>query len=150
MRPINRFSLKLKMFFSLWGSLLVFRCYQIVALKDVVHRGVMETITLGFMPPLCSSRCSSMTFRREMIAKDLDAGLGNVHVFSTQYCFGPSCAVRQVSGFDSKEHLNFPNYVDHGVWNLLCKHWPFYKSTDSIPFTISLAFSNNHTDLECE
>jgi hypothetical protein len=29
-------SLELKMFFSIWGLWLVFYCYQIVALKDVV------------------------------------------------------------------------------------------------------------------
>jgi hypothetical protein len=48
----------------------------------------------------------------EMIAKDLVAGLGKVRVFSTQYRFGPPCAVQLVTGSDLKGHLTFPNYVD--------------------------------------
>jgi hypothetical protein len=61
-----------------------------------------------------------------MMAKDLDAGLGNSQVFSTQYCFWPSCAVHLVSSSDLKEHIIFQNYVDHCECNLLCKHWPLF------------------------
>jgi hypothetical protein len=42
-------------------------------------------------------------------------------------CSVPSCAVRLVRGSDLKEHLNFPNYVDHSEWNLLRKYWPLLR-----------------------
>jgi hypothetical protein len=44
-------------------------------------------IILSFTHPFFFQEKSSKEFRGEMMAKDLDAGLGNSQVFSTQYCF---------------------------------------------------------------
>jgi hypothetical protein len=67
-----------------------------------------------------------------MIAKDSDAGLANRQVFSAPYCFGPSCAVRLISGSDLKEHLTIQNYADHCEWNLYINIGLHSKLTNSI------------------
>jgi hypothetical protein len=62
---------------------------------------------------------SSKRFREKMIAKDLDVGLETAGCWGH---FGSPCAGQLVSGSDLKEHLAFPNNVDHREWNLLRKH----------------------------
>jgi hypothetical protein len=81
-----------------------------------------------------------------MTAKGSDVRLGKRRVVSTLYCLEPQCLVELVSGSDLKEHVTFPNCVDHFYINSgFCS-----KSTNSIPVTVSLTFRNNRIDLKCE
>jgi hypothetical protein len=101
LRAIYCRSLQLKVVFSLWVLWIVFECYQVVALKDAVHYRGKGTITVGLKPLLCPSRWVFKETPKENYSKRL----ANRQVFSAQYCFGPSCAVRLVSGCGPKEHL---------------------------------------------
>jgi hypothetical protein len=85
-----------------------------------------------------------------MLAKNLNAGLGNSRVFSTQHYLGPWGRVLLVSGSDPKEHLTFTNYDHHREWNFNLNNSIDSKSTNSIPVTSSLTFRNNGTGVRCE
>jgi hypothetical protein len=65
---------------------------------------------------------------------------------SVEYCFGPSSAVRLVSGSDAKEHLTVQNtLITAGemfyVQICLCS-----KSTSAVPVSISLTFRDTRID----
>jgi hypothetical protein len=79
MQSINCSSLGSKLFFSLWGFMVVFYCYQIVALKEDVHKeGKVPCQNLNDNPWLHASLCpsqlrSSKILSREMIATHFDS-----------------------------------------------------------------------------
>jgi hypothetical protein len=83
--------------------------------KDAVQRKEKGRVTFCLTPPPLKS---SRRFLGERIAKDVDAVLGS----NRAYCFGHSSSILLISGSDPKEHLTFPNYVDHLEWNHLRKH----------------------------
>jgi hypothetical protein len=56
------------------------------------------------------------------------------------------CAMHLISNTDPKEHLNFPDYVNHREWGFYTNISFYYKSTNKITITINMTFRNNCMD----